>query len=105
MKLLIALVCLFPVVLLAQVAPSPVPAPVGPVSNFIASHGGFYLTALLLAGCANSVLSAIRDVLAALDGVPKGGVIPEDKKALTAVNRICIALGKVIDYVQGNVQH
>lgn len=86
-------------------AQSPAPVVVPQNVGFIAAHGGLQASLILLVLVLNIVLSAVRDVLASLDGVPKGGVIPEDKAALSLVNKVCIFLGKIIDYVQGNVQH
>lgn len=122
MKLILsvlAFVCSWSYIALAQqILPSPEPmqaVPVGPIVNaaiaqvgvmgWINAHGGFQAAVLLLVGSAFCILSAIRQVLLNFDGVGPGQDIPADQKALTILNKVCLALGKVIDFIQGNVKH
>jgi|SRR6185369_11535229 len=53
----------------------------------------------------NAILSAVRDILKKFDGVGPGDQIPADKGSLTIVNKVCLFLGKALDYLQGNTQH
>ena len=104
----------------AQVVPAPAASPAAPVVQAVASqapaaqhgvmawvesHGGFQGAVLLLVFTAMTMLSALRAVLKKWDGINEGDAIPADNKALTLLNKICMVLGTVIDYVQGNVQH
>lgn len=99
----------------ATVTPAPVlpgPAIVAPVVQsgggilgWVAAHGGFQAAILLVVGAAMTLLSAFRSVLAAYDGVAQGAAIPENMVGLTKLNKICLILGKIVDFLQGNVQH
>ncbi len=75
------------------------------IMAWITAHGGFQAAVLLLVGSAFSLLSAIREILLKFDGIEKGAEIPADKSALTLVNKICIVLGKIVDFLQGNIKH
>ena len=86
-------------------APSAAPAAGSGVMGWISAHGGFQAAVLLLVFSANAILSAVRDVMKKWDGINPGDAIPAANTKLTLVNRICMILGQVIDYVQGNVQH
>lgn len=107
-----ALTFLFAWTVLGQ-APELVATPVAaaaPVAKagiiaWIDAHGGFQASILLLVGSAMAILSAVRTVLSNFDGVAPGASIPPGLTGLTMINKICVVLGKVIDFVQGNVQH
>lgn len=93
------------VIAMAQAAASAPVSASGGIMGWINAHGGVQMSALLLVYSANAILSAVRDVCCKLDGINPGDVIPANKQALTIINKVCIALGKVIDFIQGNVQH
>lgn len=75
------------------------------VMAWVESHGGFQGAVLLLVFSAMTLLSALRAVLKKWDGIAEGDAIPADNKSLTLLNKVCMVLGTVIDYVQGNLQH
>lgn len=77
----------------------------GGILGWITDHGGYQAAILLLVGSAMAVLSAIRTVLSNFDGVAPGAAIPSNLQGLTLVNKICVILGQIIDFLQGNVQH
>jgi len=88
-------------------------SPTGPVAAAVAAtepswlqaHGGMMAVAVAAMLGLNAVLSGVRDLLYFYDGVAKGAAIPAQYTGLTTVNKICIWLGKILDYVQGNVAH
>lgn len=110
---------------MAQTLPSPVPSlaavavpaapaiaadvPVvvasGGIMGWISAHGGIQAVVLLLVGSAMTILSTVRTILYNLDGVAPGAAIPAGMAGLTTVNKICIILGKVVDFLTGNVPH
>jgi len=77
----------------------------GGVMLWIALHGGLLAVVMSCAMLGNAILSAIRDFLCWIDGIPKGGVIPANYAGLTKVNIAAIWLGKIVDYLTANVQH
>ena len=77
----------------------------GGIAGWVALHGGFQAAILLLVFSAFTLLSAIREVLYAYDGVAKGEPIPAQFKGLTLINKVCVILGKVLDFMQGNSAH
>lgn len=77
----------------------------GGIAGWIALHGGFQAAILLLVFSAFTFLSAVREILYKFDGVEKGQPIPTGYVGLTWVNRVCVILGKVLDFLQGNVAH
>lgn len=94
-----------PAAAVVQAVVSPAPAAQHGVMAWVESHGGFQGAVLLLVFTAMTLLSALRAVLKKWDGINEGDAIPADNKVLTLLNKICMVLGTVIDYVQGNVQH
>lgn len=98
---------------MAQTPPSAAPAIVAApavaipsgIMGWITAHGGFQAAVLLLVGSAFSMLSAVRQVLANFDGVAPGAAIPAGMAGLSLVNKICVILGQVVDFMTGNVQH
>lgn len=77
--------------------------PAAGIMGWVNAHGGFQAAVLLLVGSAFAILSAIRQVLLAFDGVGPGATsVPP---GLTVLNKVCLFLGKVIDFLQGNIQH
>lgn len=85
---------------------APVVAPViAPAPSWLQAHGGILAVVVAAMLSLNTILSALRDLLYFLDGVPKGAEIPANYTGLTLVNKICLWLGKILDYVQGNVAH
>lgn len=104
--------------LFAQSSPAPVAAvassPAAPViaapaspglSDFLVAHGGIMAVVIAVMLGLNAVLSGARDFVAFLDGVPKGQPIPAQYVGLSKLNIICVWLGKILDYLQGNVAH
>lgn len=73
--------------------------------GWIAAHGGLQLSVLMLVGCFNIACSAIREILAKLDGVDLSKDIPAGEKSLTLLNKLALWSGKILDYVGNNVQH
>ena len=51
----------------------------------------------------NSILSSLRAIAAKYDGIQPGEQKPSE--AQNFLNKLCMALGKVLDFIQGNVQH
>ena len=90
-------------VLVAPVAVAAAPA--NGMMTWIAAHGGFQASVLMLVTFLFSILSAVRLLLLKLDGVEPGAEIPADKSGLSALNKACIVLGQIIDFVQGNTKH
>jgi len=91
---------------MAQVpSPSPVAVPASGIMGWITAHGGFQASVLLLVGSAMAVLSGVRQLLYNFDGVAPGAAIPADMTGLTLVNKICVIMGKIVDYITGNVAH
>lgn len=80
-------------------------APALSVGGFIQSHGGVQPSIILILLCLNSILSALRDICARLDGVKPGDAAPVGDAKLSMLNKACLVLGKVLDYVMGNPQH
>jgi hypothetical protein len=89
---------------MAQEAVAPVAAPTG-IMGWIAAHGGFQASILILVGSSMALASALRTVLLYFDGVPPGADIPPGLTGLTTVNKVCVVLGKVLDFIQGNLKH
>ncbi len=77
----------------------------GGIAGWIALHGGFSAAILLLVFSAQTAMSALREILYKYDGVEKGQDIPPSMVGLTQVNKICVILGKILDFMQGNVAH
>lgn len=75
------------------------------ILGWIAAHGGFQAAVLLVAGGAMALLSGVRQVLLIYDGVAPGAEIPAGMAGLSLVNKVCVILGQVIDFLQGNVKH
>lgn len=118
MKFLVPLLALFGVAALAQTGtpvPTATPSTVaavttavvasGGILGWIALHGGFMAVVVAIVMMANAVLSAVRDFVAWLDGVPQGAPIPANYAGLTKLNVACVWIGKILDYVQGNAAH
>ena len=80
-------------------------APANAIMGRIEAHGGFQASVLLIVFVVFTGLSAFRTILYKLDGVDPGQPIPADKITLTTVNKICLFLGSVIDFIQGNTKH
>lgn len=87
------------------IAAAPAIVPVSGIMGWIAAHGGFQGAVLILVSSFLALLSAIRQVLYNFDGVAPGAPIPVDKSALTLVNKICLILGQVVDFMSGNTKH
>lgn len=111
MKYLVAIVfLLFTIVMIGSIQAQEVvvqnPAPIisAPVAAPLGS-GGLISIILLVAFSANTMLTALRTVLLKYDGVAPGSDIPADDKALTLVNKICIVLGSILDFLMSNPQH
>jgi hypothetical protein len=87
----------------------PAPAPVSPVPSgimgWVTAHGGFQGAVILLVYMANSILTGLRNAAAKYDGVNPGDAAPADASKLNLLNKVCLVLGKVLDYVLGNPQH
>lgn len=64
-----------------------------------------YTKAILYVFAFNTFLSALNTVMKKFDGVNPGDQIPAGFTGLKIVNATCAALGKILDWVQGNVQH
>lgn len=78
----------------------------GVVAALIASKGGLLGFIVLCVSCFNILASGIRDLLCKWDGVAPGDQVNMEKfKALSLANKAALISGKLIDYVQGNVQH
>lgn len=97
-------------VVAASVAVAAAPADAVPVEAtgilaWIAKHIGSQSAILVLMGAAMSILSGIRQILAFYDGVAPGAAIPAGMVGLSAVNKICLILGKVVDFLTGNIAH
>ncbi len=75
------------------------------IMDFVNAHGGPYAAMMLVVGGSFTILSAFRQVLASYDGVAPGAPIPANFAGLTKLNMVCVVLGKVVDFVTGNVQH
>lgn len=108
---LILFTCSWSFLGLAQ-APTPTPSvvatavvPANGVMEWVTAHGGFQSAVLLLVMSAFTLLSAVRQVLSNLDGVAPGAEIPAGMQGLTMLNKICVVLGQVVDFMQGNVKH
>src|SRR6266403_1539385 len=86
----------------AVVAPVVVATPVIAAPSWLEAHGGMMAVVVAVMLGLNAILSGLRDLLYFLDGVPKGAPIPANYTGLTLVNKICLWLGKILDYVQGN---
>lgn len=77
----------------------------GGISGWIALHGGFQAAILLLVFSAFAFLSAVREVAYKYDGVEKGQPIPPQYVGLSKINVAWLVVGKVLDFLQGNVAH
>lgn len=86
-------------------APTVAPVTTSALSTFINSHGGMSSSIILVLMCMNSLLSALRDICARFDGVNPGDAAPVGDTKLTVLNKVCLILGKILDYVTANVQH
>lgn len=75
-----------------------------PIPTVIQAPTGQALPLILLYGL-NVVLSAVRAVLAKIDGVNPGDQIPADKTNLNLINKAAIFLGQIMDLVMMNTQH
>lgn len=75
------------------------------VGGWLALHGGFTAAIILIVFSAFTVVSAIREILLKYDGVAPGAPIPPGLTGLTLVNKICVILGKILDFMQGNTAH
>lgn len=100
------MVIVFSFVALAQSpAPSPLPVSGGALVAIVNSKGGLVAFIILVMACVNIIMSSVRLALYKWDGVNPGDQIPADDKALTLVNKICLFLGKIVDFIGQNVQH
>ena len=65
-----------------------------------------YIKAGLFFYSANCVLTAIRQILSKFDGIDPVKPLPADApKSLTVVNKLCILVGKAVDFIIGNPAH
>lgn len=85
-------------------APTPAAAVISS-GNFVEAHGGLVATLVLLVFAAQALLTALRTVLLKFDGIAEGQDIPPANTTLTLVNKICIVLGTILDFLQGNAKH
>jgi hypothetical protein len=84
--------------------PSPTPslAPVGTINPILGSiYGKVFLGVFAL----NAILSALRDIVAKYDGVNPGDQAPAGDTSLNLLQKACGIVGKILDFIQGNVQH
>jgi hypothetical protein len=88
----------------AQAVPSPVPAPSG-VAGVVASKGGIVGLIIAVMLSMNILMSGARAALAKWDGVDLGQPIPDQYKGLTLINKICLVLGKGVDFITSNLPH
>lgn len=110
---LVAFVLAYSMLAIAQVpAASPaavavVAAPAAPsgLAGLVNSKGGLIAFVGLCLMCLNMVMSSIRLMLYKWDGVDLSSNVPPDMKALTLVNKICLVLGKALDFFGNNTQH
>ena len=81
-------------------------APIASMSlgDYIKSHG-LPASAIMLLLCLNAILSGLRDLCAKLDGVKPGDAAPAGDVKLSMLNKACLILGKILDYLTANVQH
>jgi hypothetical protein len=94
-----------PAVVAASAPIAVIAAPATGILGWIQAHGGFQAAILFIVMSTFTALSALRKILYAYDGVKEGDTIPADKTTLTTVNKICLVLGSVVDFIQGNTKH
>lgn len=86
----------------AVIAAPPV-APSG-LAGLVSSKGGLIAFVMLCLICLNSVMSAVRLALYKWDGVDLSADVSANT-TLTTVNKVCLVLGKVVDFFGNNTQH
>lgn len=77
----------------------------GGLVKWVADHGGPQAAILFLIFSVFTGLSAARQILYKYDGINPGDPIPADMKGLTLVNKICVFLGGILDFMTGNTKH
>lgn len=75
------------------------------IVGWVQSQGGPAAAVMFIVFATFTMLSALRQVLYKYDGIAPGADIPPADKALTGVNKACIILGNVLDFITGNTKH
>ena len=113
MKYIVGVIFLFFMVTMlgtahAQITVQPTPAPAfvaPPLDPINFSTQGLVATVLFLVFGANIILSAVRKVLYKYDGVKEGDTIPLSDSCLSLVNKVCLILGQILDFLGSNTKH